>query len=135
MSRVVLDASALLAVLGREPGTEVGADRLKNSLISTVNLAEVFSKTQEKGIENQMIEWAVSGLQIETVPFDEELARITGGLREATRDQGLSLGDRACLALGKREGLPVLTKDRVWADVDVGVQVELLRAIGEPLLN
>lgn len=135
MNRVVLDASALLTILCREPEASASSERVFNSLISTVNLAEVFSKTCEKGIDEGAIEWVVTGLQIEAVPFDDELARITGSLRESTRSLGLSLGDRACLALGIRESLPVVTKDRKWQDADVGVEVEILKRAGDPLLN
>ncbi len=135
MSRVVVDASALLAILCREPEASASSERVFGSLISTVNLAEVYSKTREKGIEEEAIEWVVTGLQIEAVAFDDEMARITGGLRESTRSLGLSLGDRACLALGIRESLPVLTKDRKWQDADVGVEVEILKRAMDPLLN
>ncbi|MFZ1106612.1 MAG: PIN domain-containing protein [Hyphomicrobiaceae bacterium] len=61
------------------------------------------------------------------VPFDEELARQTGALRPATRSLGLSLGDRACLALAQRERLPVLTADRSWAKLDLGIAITMVR--------
>ncbi len=61
------------------------------------------------------------------VPFDQELASIAAGLESLTRPFGLSLGDRACLALGIRLSLPILTADQAWAKLDVGVKVELIR--------
>lgn len=69
----------------------------------------------------------LGGLHLSIVPFDDELAYDCAGLRPVTKHLGLSLGDRACLALAKREVLPVLTADRVWSELDIGVEVRLIR--------
>lgn len=127
MSRAVLDAAAVIALVCREPGGEQVADYLPGALISTVNLAEVFSKAADKGLTLDALKWAVRSLQLQVVPFDEEAALLVGSLREATRAAGLSLGDRACLALGLLEKLPVVTTEKAWRSVPLGVEVRLIR--------
>ena len=115
---VVLDASALLAFLGGEPGAERVEARLsEGAVMSTVNLAEVVSKLTERGMPLEDIERAVGGLGLRLEPFDEALAYATGTLRGLTQPQGLSLGDRACLALGIRDNRSVLTTDRAWNEI------------------
>lgn len=131
MKETVLDATALLALLHDEPGAEAVAEAvaeaLPHSSISTVNLAEVVGKLAESGLPEEVIRAAVAGLGIEVVPFDDDLAYRTGLLRNLTSPYGLSLGDRACLALGLRLGRPVLTADRLWATVKAGVKIRLIR--------
>ena len=100
---------------------------METSLLSAVNLAEVATRLLDLGISAADIEGLSERLLCEVILFDEDLALSTGRLRAATRHLGLSLGDRACLALAQREGLPVLTGDRSWAKLDVGVQVVLIR--------
>jgi PIN domain nuclease of toxin-antitoxin system len=127
MASVVLDASALLAHIGQEPGSE-GIDELAvEALMSAVNLAEVFAKLAKRGLSQNEADMIVYRYRLVVVPFDEELARQTGALRPATKSLGLSLGDRACLALAQREHLPVLTADRSWANLDLGVSVKIVR--------
>jgi ribonuclease VapC len=132
-SPAVLDASALLAFLQREPGQERVADALTpGSAISTVNLSEVVAKLRDANAPETIIRHALNGLLargLEVVPFDEALAFTAGFLRPVTRELGLSLGDRACLALGQSRQQPVLTADRGWADVAraVGIDVRLIR--------
>ncbi len=121
---VVLDASAVLAVLEDESGAEEIEHHLESDLaaIGTVNLAEVVGKLAERGMPEAEIREAVSALALEVYPFDEILAFEAGMLRPKTKDRGLSLGDRACLALGGRLEALVLTTERVWAGLD-GVEV------------
>lgn len=126
MSRVVLDASALLALLQNEPGSDRVMEQLAGALISSVNLSEVVAKLAERGMPEGDINRSL-GLGLEVVPFDEELAWKAGLLRPQTRRSGLSLGDRACLALARSRSLPALTADHVWADLDVGVDVVVIR--------
>jgi ribonuclease VapC len=127
MASAVFDASVLLAHIGQEPGSD-GIDELAvEGLMSTVNLAEVFAKLAERGLSQREADMIVYRYRLEVVPFDEELARQTGALRPATRSLGLSLGDRACLALAQREQLPVLTADRSWAKLDLGVAIRVVR--------
>ncbi|HEX6000817.1 MAG TPA: type II toxin-antitoxin system VapC family toxin [Hyphomicrobiaceae bacterium] len=127
MASAILDASALLAHIGGEPGAD-GLDALAGeALISAVNLAEVLAKLSERGLSQRDADGIVYRYRLEVIPFDEELARQTGALRPATRSLGLSLGDRACLALAQRERLPVLTADRSWAKLDLGVAIRVVR--------
>lgn len=127
MTRHVADASAILAMLDREPGHQRVAAELPATVMSTVNLAEIVTSLINKGIPAADACRTTESLEIETVSFDRELALAAGALREVTRSHGLSLGDRACLALGRHLALPVLTADRTWADLDVGVEVQLIR--------
>ena len=112
MASAVIDASALLAHIRGERGSDPVADLAADALMSTVNLAEGFSKLMEESLTAEQADAIVLRYGIEIVPFDEGLARRAGMLRPATKSLGLSLGDRACLALAQREGLPVLTADR-----------------------
>lgn len=126
MSNVILDASAVLALLQDEPGGDLVLDSLPGALISSVNLSEVVAKLAELGMPKREIRLALS-LGLKVVPFDEALAYSAGSLRPATRSAGLSLGDRACLALAWSRSLPALTTDRAWQDLDVDVEVRVIR--------
>jgi len=127
MGDCVLDASAVLARLREERGGEVVETRASDAIISAVNYAEVISKLIDLGVSAEAAAAAVGELELAILPFDEIDAARTGALRAATRRLGLSLGDRACLALAERLGLPVLTADRAWAELDLGVEVVLIR--------
>lgn len=126
MTEVVLDASAVLAAIHGEPGAAVVEPRLDGAKLSTVNLAEVAQRLNDQWPDDLVVS-VLSGLPCDVVAFDEAFALRTGLLRRLTRARGLSLGDRACLALAEQLGLPVLTADRAWADLDVGVEVVLIR--------
>ena len=126
-TEVVLDSSALLALLNDEPGADVVAGLLRNSAMSTVNVSEVTAKLAEAGIREHDIRRTVGGLVLEMAPFDADQAVQAGMLRRATRKAGLSLGDRACLALAKRLGVPAATADHAWQRVDVGVRLTMVR--------
>ena len=126
-TEVVLDSSALLALLNDEPGADVVAGLLRNSAMSTVNISEVTAKLAEAGIRERDIRMAVGGLVLDIVPLDAEQAVEAGTLRRATKAAGLSLGDRACLALAKRLGVPAATADLAWRRVDTGVELTLIR--------
>jgi PIN domain nuclease of toxin-antitoxin system len=123
----VLDSSALLAVLNREPGAELVADLLGNTAVSAVNLSEVQAKLVGRGIDRKAASKAILGLVSEVVAFDESLALLTGSLITATQKVGLSLGDRACVALGIQVKAPIYTADRAWAKLDLGVEIRLIR--------
>ena len=127
MKETVLDATALLALLQEEPGAETVAEAIPHASISTVNLAEVVGKLADSGMPEEAVQGALAGLGIKVIPFDEDLAYRTGLLRPLTSAYGLSLGDRACLALGQRLSQPVLTADRVWASLKIGVKVRVIR--------
>ena len=124
---IVADASAVIALLVGEPFTRFDPLRLPNAWVSTVNLSEVLARLQEIGMPEAEIGMALARLNLRVIAFDEPQARATARLRSATRHAGLSLGDRACLALGGILGCPVVTADRVWANVDIGVEVVVIR--------
>ena len=128
MSSIVLDTSALLAVLNEEPGAEnLPPERLAHSTISTVNLAEAHSKLVREGVDPHEAWEDVMGIVEECAPFTAEQARIAGSLAARTRSLGLSLGDRACLALGLALKAPVYTTDRAWKSLKLGVRIHVIR--------
>jgi ribonuclease VapC len=129
MIKVVLDASAVLAALHKEPGGELVLTRLKEAAISAVNFAEVVSKLARTGGDISQVIADLHNLVPDIRSFDVDQALIVGLLDPRTRELGLSLGDRACLALGKHLGVPVLTADQDWMKLDIGVQIELIRGI------
>ena len=127
MRDCVFDASVVIARLRNETGAEVAEARAPSAVMSAVNQAEVITRLVDMGVEPTAAATAVSMLGIEIIPFDGAMAIRAGLLRAETRRRGLSLGDRACLALAEAMGLPALTADRAWAELDLGVQVVLIR--------
>ena len=124
---VVLDASAVLALLQSEPGAERIGAALPHAVVSSVNLSEVVAKLAEGGMRSEAIRASLTGLDLNVRPFDENLAYDAGELRPATRAHGLSFADRACLALARHLGATALTADRTWTKLEVGVAVEASR--------
>ena len=129
MARVVLDASAVLAVILEEPGADVVVEALRSgAAMSTVNVAEVAARLHQDGWSDAEVALVFDSLGIEALPFDPESALLSGRLRTATREFGLGLGDRACLASARVEGCPVLTSDRSWRELDVAdVDIRCIR--------
>jgi len=128
MSRVVLDASALLALFNQEPGCEtLTAELLNEAIASTVNLAEVHSKLVARGGSSSDAWEHVTSLVREAVPFRSEHAKLVGDLVSQTRPLGLSLGDRACLALGISLNAPIYTADKSWRKLKVGAVIHSIR--------
>ena len=127
MSEYVLDASALLAVMFGEAGAGKVMELLPVAEISSVNLSEIVAKMQERGVPDAEIERNIADLRLSVVPFDAAHAMAAGKLRVPTRSLGLSLGDRACLALARGRGLPAVTMDRGWAELDIGAEVIVAR--------
>ena len=128
MSRTVLDSSAVLASFYGEAGADAIDDILRESLISAVNAAEVISKLVERGMPADMARSTLIDTGIEIVPFDLDQAEVAGALRAKTKAQGLSLGDRACLALAKQVDGQAVTADRAWTNIEnLGVDVILFR--------
>ncbi len=127
MASIVLDGSVILAHINGEPGSAHAAAFFGDALISAVNLAEVVGKLVERGASLGLTRAALSRYGLQVAVFDEELAERTGALRPQTKAFGLSLGDRACLALAQRSALPVLTADRTWKELNLSVEVQLLR--------
>jgi ribonuclease VapC len=124
---LVVDASAVIAFLVGEPFTRFDGERLGGAFISAVNLSEVLARLPAIGVPESETAIAIARLNLRVVAFDEAQARATARLHPLTRQAGLSLGDRACIALGNARGCPVVTADRVWATVDVGVEIVLVR--------
>ena len=130
MSEVVLDASAVLALLRAEPGAERVLDVIAEGLVSVVNESEVISKLIWRGLTAEQAIEVIDHLPYRVADLDRTLAVRAGALWPLTNRQGLSFGDRCCLALAEREGLPVLTADGHWAELALGVEVQLLRSRG-----
>ena len=124
---VVLDASALLAYLQDEPGGERVRAVLAEAVMSAVNWAEVIGKARGQGIDTQGLQEDLASLGLALEPFSAIQAEIAGQLKDRTRRYGLSLGDRACLALGSDRGESVYTADRAWQHLHVGIEVETIR--------
>lgn len=126
---MILDASALLAMLRSEPGGDLVANALVGAKMSVVNHAEIVSYYARLGGQAEAIEAMLRPLPIELVPVDAAIASAAGLLAALTSDAGLSLGDRFCLALAKAEGGPALTADRAWTGVAdaAGVEVRFIR--------
>ena len=123
----VLDASAVLAAIRGEPGSERVAPHLASGCISAVNLSEVVGRLASLGAAPDTLRETFADFSAEVVPFNETLAVEAGLLQPKTRALGLSLGDRACLALAVVRGLPALTADRAWADLDLGIEIAVIR--------
>jgi ribonuclease VapC len=130
VSKVVLDTSALLAILNEEPGSEKiteGLDSLDAFAMSSVNVSEAYGKLVGRGIGSTEA-WEAITASIPCIePFDEEQAMIAGQLLLRTRSLGLSLGDRACLALGMVLKSPVYTADRIWKRLNLGITIHVIR--------
>jgi ribonuclease VapC len=128
VTSVVLDASAVLAIVNAEPGADVVRASLAGAIMSTVNYSEVLKKTVEHGGTSEAAAAFVRGLSITLIPFDEALAAMTADLYPQAKQHGLSLADRACLALGIQRGATVLTADGKWKRLSLSsIKVKLIR--------
>jgi len=127
VKRFVFDTSAILAILLDEPGADVALEAIQNSLMTTVNLTEVLTRCLDKQLSIEATEEFMASHGVQFVEFGYDLARSAAALRMATRQFGLSLGDRACLALAIREQATVMTTDRAWASLDLPCDIELIR--------
>lgn len=129
MSKIVLDTSAVLAWLFQENGADKVFPILEagSGIISSVNYAELVGKLVDQGMPAEIIRETLFDLELEVVDYDEAQAFETGVQRTVSKAFGLSLGDRACIALGIIKKLPVLTADRAWLNVSVPTEVRLIR--------
>ncbi len=116
----------MLAALQAEPGADLVAPVLATALISSINFAEVVTKLVLRGGHAATVRERLDATLVHVVDFDKELAEDAGELVLLTKSKGLSLGDRACLALARRDRLPVMTADRSWKDLDVGVTIDVI---------
>jgi ribonuclease VapC len=123
----VLDASALLALLHVEPGAAVVERAVDGAAISTVNWSEVCQRSVARGIDTGGLRADVEGLGVEIEPFTAGDAEHAADMWPVTRQLGLSLGDRACLALASRLGRPALTADRSWIGLELDVEIQPIR--------
>lgn len=124
---LVLDASAVLAYLHQESGWEQVRTVIGEACIGAVNWSEVAQKTVQKGLDVGTARALLTEVGLTIAPFSTEQAEMAARLWEETRRSGLSLADRACLALAMERKAPVLTADRIWADLGLDIEIQLLR--------
>jgi ribonuclease VapC len=129
MSRpqIVLDASALLAMLHNEPGGEDVVKEMENAVLSSVNLSEVIQQSLKRNVDVTAFREDLEAIGLTIFPFTADDAEAAAQLWSAAHSLGLSLGDRACLALAQRLSLPVLTADKIWHDLRIGITVRVIR--------
>ena len=127
MSKSVLDASAILALLNDEEGADVVMNCLPEAMISAVNLAEVITRLVILGMPGDEVGETLGLLGLEVYPFDDAQAFEAGSLTTQTKVFGLSLGDRACLALARTLQVEAITADRIWSKLELDVPVRLIR--------
>lgn len=123
----VLDASAILAVIFNEPGGDAVLPLLDGGLLSAVNLAEVHARLLHRGADADFAWQRIAALGCEICSFDGPMARVVAELAPQTRPWGLSLGDRACLALAIQRQATALTTDRAWKNLNLGIEIEVIR--------
>lgn len=123
----MLDTSALLALLFAETGAEQVAAVLPEALMSTVNLSEALGFYVRNGALLEDIARHLAELPIVWLPFSSEQAAIAAGLLPLTKQYGLSLGDRACIALAIEKNMPIYTADRVWGELPLPIPVIKIR--------
>jgi ribonuclease VapC len=126
MAKVVLDASALLAFINGEAGADKVAAVLGDAVISAVNLAEAVTKLVLRSRSPEQTLAVIAEAEVPVIDFDRALAEAAGVLAVSTRTRGLSLGDRACLALARREQAVAMTADRAWDKLGIGIDVQLI---------
>jgi ribonuclease VapC len=127
VTSVVLDASALLAVMHSEPGADIVRAALADAVMSAVNYSEVIKKTIERCITAAPVVAFVHGYSIEIIPFDEAHAIASAELYPDAKPHGMSFADRACLSLGVLRRSPVLTAERKMKLVTLPIKVKLIR--------
>ena len=127
MSDCVLDASAVLAILLKEPGADIVRPHLPGAMISSVNVAEVINRRLKNGESLERNAQIIASLQMRVVDFDFEQAVMSASFKPYARIANLSLADRACLTLGLLRNVPVLTAEHNWTTADMGVEIRLIR--------
>ena len=127
-NRVILDASALLALIQEETGAEIIKPLLKFSVMSAVNVTETLSVLQRTNISPEEGRTLITDIITTIVPFDLEQAEQVAKLHPLVQPQGLSLADRACIALGIKLQIPIYTADRIWAELKLdNIDIRLIR--------
>lgn len=125
---VILDASALLAVLRREKGAEIILRLIEaGAMMTTINLSEVISKLYYYKVDKKQIELLIAGLSIAFIHVAEELAHIAASYYYAGKHYGLSLADKICLAAARRGNYTAVTTDTIWARLEMGIKIQVIR--------
>ncbi|MEM1310629.1 MAG: type II toxin-antitoxin system VapC family toxin [Cyanobacteria bacterium P01_H01_bin.153] len=127
MSKFVLDASALLALVNQEPGQDIVAEVLAQACVSALNASELVAKLTDQSLSEAEVQEVLAALNLQIVAFDERQGLMAGYLRSQTKHLGLSLGDRTCLALGLLQQCKVITADKAWAKLDLGIEIQVIR--------
>ena len=127
MNKCVLDASAILALLNNESGAGMVQELLPVAIVSAVNYAEVVTRLSLLGMPENEIHQALDILGLTIIPLDQDLSFRSGSLAIVTNQYGLSLGDRACLALALKTGYSAVTSDKGWQDLNIEVDVKVIR--------
>lgn len=127
MNEPVIDASAVLCLLLKEPGAASVIPHLRGGVMSAVNQAEVMYRLLEPGKLLEDVTRRISALPLQLIGFSTEQAVVATSLKPVARQANLSFGDRACLALAMMRQAPVVTADRLWAELDLGIKVHLIR--------
>ncbi len=127
MTLAVLDSSAVVALMMKERGAEAVEPYLEGAMVSAVNLAEIGAKMVERGATLELVEAELHAAGIVVVAFDRQQAIETARLRALTKERGLSLADRACLALAASTGRVAVTSDREWTEVGLPIEIHLFR--------
>jgi PIN domain nuclease of toxin-antitoxin system len=126
--KIVLDASALLALIQNEKGADVVNPLLKRAVMSTINVAEVLTALQRVEIQPKDAIVSICDIIQGIIPFDIEQAQCTAELQPYVRHKGLSLGDRACLALGQKLQAPIYTADKIWSELQLNnITINIIR--------
>lgn len=125
--KIVIDASAILALINNEKGQNVVEKVLNNAIVSSVNISEVITIANRNGINETEIIKLLKDIFPHIIDFNYEQACIAAALDKITKKYGLSLGDRACLALAKYKNCPVLTANKIWKKLDIAIDVRLVR--------
>lgn len=124
---VVLDASAVLAVLQDEPGAAFVSSMMRGAVMSTINFSEAIQKAATQTGEYDRLPHMIARFDVQLIPFDSVQAQAAARLESRTRKRGVSFADRACLALGGATGLPILTGDRKWPELGLALDIRLIR--------
>lgn len=127
-NNVVLDASALLALIQNETGADIVKPLLKRAVMSTINVSEVLTALQRVNVLPKEAIVSISDIIPTIVPFDVEQAQYVAELQPHVQHKGLSLGDRACIALGQKLQVPIYTADRIWGELELdNIAIKLIR--------
>jgi ribonuclease VapC len=124
---IIVDASAALALLKGEPFRKFDPEQIVGAAISAVNFSEVLAKLVSGGLSEKEADEATAALDLRVVPFDEHHARVAAFLWPTTKQLGLSLGDRACLALALALKGQAVTADKAWSKLTIGAEIIVIR--------